>query len=513
MTSLRLRSARFCSLLLIVLGSADLLPVFGQHSPGGSSEPLPGADRVAARVRDVYASCDSGSRRHDLPIGVFDSGTGGLAVLEAILRLDAFDNRQHTPLRTGDRLPDFQSERFVFLADQVNMPYGNYPSLGKVRFLRELVLKDAEFLLSAEYWPAPAAPAPRRNRRPVKAIVIACNTATAYGYRDIAGVLAQAGVDLPVIGVIGAGAQAALGGLGPTTEGTIGVLATAGTVASGAYPAAIQTLARQHGTSHRIEVIQQGSVGLAGAIDEAREFVVRVSDGHAPRPDYRGPASGHPQAPLDCRLLPRYGFDFSAGKMLFSGSPAEPSCLQLNAVDNYVAYELVSLLETLRARGTNRPLRAVILGCTHFPYVADAIRAHWKRLYGHQEDGRYVYRHLMMEDVRLIDPAHYVAVELYSRLARQRMLTESPGPDSGSSRGEFYITVPNPLDTSVKLNLDGWFAHEYKYGRDDGLSQPEVRTVPLVPERVDAGTRARLARTVPCAWGLLREFAQPRAPD
>lgn len=317
-------------------------------------------------------------------------------------------------------------------------------------------------------------------------------------------------MDLPVIGVIGAGAQAAMEGLGPTTEATIGVLATAGTVASGAYPAAIQALARQQGGSGQVEVIQQGALGLAGAIDEVREFVVRVPDGHVPRPDYRGPALGHPQAPLDCRLLPRYGFDFSAGKMLSAGTPAEPTCLQLNSVDNYVAYELVSLFEALRARGTARPLRAVILGCTHFPYVADVIRAHWKRLYGHQENGHYVYRHLMTEDVRLIDPAHYVAVELYSRLARQRLLAESPGPGGGSPRGEFYITVPNPLHGSAKLNADGWFAHEYKCGRDDGLRQPEVRTVPLIPERGDVGTGARLARTVPCAWGLLREFAQQR---
>jgi hypothetical protein len=291
------------------------------------------------------------------------------------------------------------------------------------------------------------------------------------------------------------------------------VLATCGTVASGAYPAAIRAAAQQRGLGDRIDIVQQGSLGLAGAIDEARAFVLRNPDGHRPRPDYQGPAPDHPQAPLDCRLLSRYGFDFSAGRMLFEGTLAEPSHLQLNAVENYVAYDLVSLLEATRDRGTTRPLRAIILGCTHFPYVADLLRADWKRLYSHQESGRYVYRSLMAEEVRLIDPGHYVGLELYRRLAQQRTLAEPPPAGASPPRAEFYITVPNPLHpgAKAKFDADGGFTHHYKYGRASGLVQPEVRTVPLTPNRLPAETRVRLARTVPCTWDLLRESAQRSA--
>ncbi len=73
------------------------------------------------------------------------------------------------------------------------------------------------------------------------------------------------------------------------------------------------------------------------------------------------------------------------------------------------------------------------------------------------------------------------------------------------------MTVPNPRHGPARLNADGSFAYEYKYGRTDGLTQPETRVVPLGPDRLDAGTRQRLAGRVPCAWRLLLSSAPPRA--
>ncbi len=64
-----------------------------------------------------------------LPIGVFDSGRGGLTILQAILTLDAFNNKTDIP--GGDGIPDFSNEAFQYLADQANMPYGNYAVANK----------------------------------------------------------------------------------------------------------------------------------------------------------------------------------------------------------------------------------------------------------------------------------------------------------------------------------------------------------------------------------------------
>ena len=73
-------------------------------------------------------------------IGVFDSGIGGLLVLEQILALDMFDNL--TGALGSDGRPDFEGEEFVYFGDQANMPYGRYDSLGKTDFLRELIRRD-----------------------------------------------------------------------------------------------------------------------------------------------------------------------------------------------------------------------------------------------------------------------------------------------------------------------------------------------------------------------------------
>jgi|GEM_PF-6730244 len=71
-----------------------------------------------------------------LPIGVFDSGTGGLTILQAILTLNAFNNKTEKP--GGDGIPDFANEAFQYLADQANMPYGNYAAANKAN--KEYVL-------------------------------------------------------------------------------------------------------------------------------------------------------------------------------------------------------------------------------------------------------------------------------------------------------------------------------------------------------------------------------------
>ena len=63
------------------------------------------------------------SQRDSLPIGVFDSGTGGLTVLEVMLKSDNINNI--TGADGHDGIPDFAGEDFEYLGDQANMPYGN----------------------------------------------------------------------------------------------------------------------------------------------------------------------------------------------------------------------------------------------------------------------------------------------------------------------------------------------------------------------------------------------------
>ena len=129
----------------------------------------------------------------DQPIGVFDSGVGGLTVLDALRR----------------RLPD---ERFLYLGDTARLPYGSKSQETVRRYARQAAGKLVE--------------------RGVKLLVIACNTASAVAVDD----LREAFAPLPVIGVIEPGAEAACAS---SQTGHVLVTGTEGTVEGGAYQRAL----------------------------------------------------------------------------------------------------------------------------------------------------------------------------------------------------------------------------------------------------------------------------------
>lgn len=164
----------------------------------------------------------------DAPLGVFDSGLGGLTVVRAI--------RARSP-----------SENIVYLGDTARVPYGTRSPETVVRY----AIGCASVLV----------------KHGVKAIVVACNTVSAVALDML-----RVELDLPVLGVIVPGARAAVKASGGAP---IGVLGTTGTIASGAYPRAVASV------STRVEVIGQAAplfVALAeeGWVDgDVPELVAR----------------------------------------------------------------------------------------------------------------------------------------------------------------------------------------------------------------------------------------------
>ncbi len=461
----------------------------------GVSVPLAAGEIVETilTAKDSFYYLDTASYpRHDpaLPIGMFDSGTGGLTVLREVVDCDRYDNASHAPRPGGDGRRDFESESFVYFGDQANMPYGTYPEEGNTALLLEHVIKDVQFLLGTRYYLSGKAGASCTDKRPVKAIVIACNTATAYGIEEIRKFLLRAGLPLKVIGVVEAGAAGALDALAKEGDATVGVLATLGTVQSQAYPRAVQALAAERGRQGRIVAVQQGGIGLAGAIDGLPEFVDPAA--RAPRPGYRGPSP-------DPELLARYGFDWD--KVLHEGPREAPRNVQLNSIENHVAYETLSLVEQVRRTPGARPLSTVILGCTHYPFVADLFRKHFARLHDYTEKGAHVYRPFLAKEVVLVDPAAITATQLYEFLSANRLLAGTP---TGAS--EFYLSVPNEANPTVELEASGHFTHLYKYGRKPGTGEETVRVVPFSRRTVPAETLTRLRATTPSVWELIVRF-------
>jgi glutamate racemase len=240
------------------------------------------------------------------PIGVFDSGMGGLTVLRSLVA----------------RLP---SERFVYLGDTARLPYGTKSA----ETVQAYALQATRLLLE----------------QGVKMLVIACNTASAVALY----LLKEAWLPVPVIGVIEPGARA---GVAATRNRRIAVIATEGTVKGGAYARAIRNI------DSEIKIVQQ----------PCQVFVALAEEG-------------------------------------WTRSPAT-----LAAVEHYLGPLF---------RGADAP-DTLVLGCTHFPVLAEAIRD------------------VIGSGVALVDSAETTASAVAEALASAG-IAGAAGP-SGDSAVRFFAT-------------------------------------------------------------------------
>jgi len=206
---------------------------------------------------------------NNAPIGIFDSGLGGLTVARGI----------------ADVLP---SESFIYVGDQARCPYGPRDASEVQDFVRQI----GTFLANNQ----------------VKLIVIACNTATACALS-----VAQQHFDVPVIGVIDAGARAVLD---VTQTGKIAVIGTPLTIESNAYPEAIAV------RDNQAEVFAGAAPELAGIVESGRED----------------------EAAIDVQEHGEY-------------------------------YQLVeSYLQPLLGADREREVDTLLLGCTHYPVLLQALQ-------------------------------------------------------------------------------------------------------------------------------------------
>jgi len=169
------------------------------------------------------------------PIGIFDSGIGGLTVVREVLR----------------QLPH---ERIIYFGDTARVPYGPKSPETVRRYSREI----SEFLTSQD----------------VKAIVVACNTATAHALPVL-----QRELSIPVIGVVEPGARAAVAA-SPRRE--LGVIGTAGTINSGAYERAIRHIAPDAHILARacplfVPLVEEGWLDTDATRLVAREYLAPMS--------------------------------------------------------------------------------------------------------------------------------------------------------------------------------------------------------------------------------------------
>lgn len=236
-------------------------------------------------------------------IGILDSGVGGLTVVKEVMR----------------QLPE---ERIIYFGDTNRCPYGPRPSQEILRFTLEIVRFLEQF--------------------PLKALVIACNTATAAALDAV-----RKQTTIPVLGVIEPGARAAIQ---TTSRGRIGVIGTQGTVRSGAYEKALK----------------------------------RAAPG------------------------------------LFVVSHACPALVPLVESDSGGTEEARRVVEASLAPLKKYQVDTLILGCTHYPLIADLIGE------------------VMGEEVRLISSAEETARELKALLENRNLL--APAKNALTNDHRFYTS-------------------------------------------------------------------------
>ena len=266
-----------------------------------------------------------------LPIGVFDSGVGGLTVLRALKKA----------------LPH---EDFLYLGDTARLPYGTKSGATVARY----ALQTTKVLVD----------------QGVKLLVVACNTASAVSLSG----LTQAYPNIPVVGVIEPGARACAKS---APHGRIAVIATGSTVRGAAYQTAILRLRPEATIATR----------------PAQVFVALAEEGWTDGPEVEAVAK---------RYLAPLMAEFPEGK---------PDCL--------------------------------VLGCTHFPVLAEAIRKH------------------LPEGVCLVDSAETTAECVAAELARRGLAKQggTPGsvrffatddPERFAKVGEIFLGQPlSPADITL----------------------------------------------------------------
>ena len=285
------------------------------------------------------------------PIGIFDSGLGGLTVARAI----------------ASALP---AEAIYYVGDTKRCPYGPRPQAEVRLFVRQV----GRWL----------------ERHDVKLVVIACNTATAAGLDVIQRTLA-----VPVIGVIEPGARAAIQA---TRTRRVGVLATAGTVASGAYERAI------HNLDAGVRVTQAAAGSFVDVVER------ELADGSHLHEDW---------------MESRGVFD--------------TPCVRELAREN---------VAPLLGRGID----TVVLGCTHFPLLAPEIRealGTGVRIVSSAEETAREVTEILARRGELANPA---TVELGAGgEPRYRFATTSDDITSFAVAGKFIFG--HPLDSIEHIDL------------------------------------------------------------
>ena len=139
----------------------------------------------------------------------------------------------------------------------------------------------------------------------------------------------------------------------------------------------------------------------------------------------------------------------------------------------------MAMVESYRAHGGKAPIRAVILGCTHYPFVLSVFKDTLAELRGDPK-----YSALLADDLVFVDPAVYTAIQCYRALKSDGILNTE---GASTPRVKAFISV----------GRNGPLSHAEKYGRSTGLKDIGTMIVPMTRQTMSADAVKRLGGLLP----------------
>ena len=463
-------------------GEEALLPIAQKALTDTASVYYIGADR--------YPQDISG-----LPIGVLDCSVNGFEVVERLLTLDCFDNITGKP--EPDGIIDFGGENIQFLSDRANGPYGGYIEVGSLDFLKEQVLSNTIFLMSDDYFNLAGDEYRSGFKEPVKMIIVSSPVADLRVLPDINNFLEQSGTGVKAIGVVEAGIREAVSDVDEDGNLCVGVLFAPDGVSSIEYESMIRKSVGN--TGGKVQVLNQEAVGLDAAIKGDTAYVDTTAV--VARDSYAGPVAGVSYNNIDMSLFDRYGFDTQDNALLYVRK-GDLSGVQLNSVENYARFHLVSMIERHRRSGSRVPISSIILADGSYAQIRDILEEVMEELYNYRRGGIYLYRSVISPDFRFIDPAECAAAEAYKVLRNDRNLALR----GELTRLESFITMPSASLPEDALNPDGTMKDDYKYGRQCGSEDLTTKVVPFAPRYVTPEIMNYIERNNSEVYSLIRNY-------
>lgn len=471
---------RFIYHAAVLAAAAVLLSVSSCGDRNRSNGLLPIAQKALGDSSSIYYADFPEYPRElsDLPIGIFDCSPDGFTVAERFLTADNFDNI--TGRSGSDGIADFGGEYFQILYDRANSPYGGYIDAGNPAFLKEQLIRNTLFLMSDRYYNLAVDEYQSGYKEPVKIVIVPSPVADYYALSDIQALLDRSGTGVKAVGVIESSIREALKGVDEDGNFCVGVLYSPEGVTSREYEAAIRKMASDSGVTGRIQVFNQEGLGIEEALAGNPAYL--DTSAKVSRSGYAGPVTGISYNNINASLFDRYGFDTVGNALLFPAGGRNISGVQLNSVENYVRYHLVSMVERHRRSGSRVPISSIILADCGYDRLRGVMDRIMVELYNYRRGGIYLYRSSISPDFRFIDPAECAVSEAY-RILREDGNLALRGTKSTLSP---FITMPSSSVPADSLDSSGFFRETFLFGRVSGTEDVTTKAVPFTPRYIDA---------------------------